>query len=630
MILNDITRINTDALGNQSNGYSGTPGWSADGRYIIFESEASNLVSGDTNGVRDIFIKDLTTGAVQRVSTSGSGVQANKESGNGSLSSNGQYAVFVSAATNLTSGDSNGVADIFIKDLQSGAVRRIASGASGASTTSPVFSPPVFSPDSRYVAFSSASEFQGVPSANGARNVYTLDLLTGAAQRVSATATGQPSEFGSGDYGRIAYSPDGRYVTFTGDRSLSPGEKLYSSPLYMKDLQTGALQRISVDLSKFGIASSVRLDSITNAEFSPDGHYLAFTCGTSYLIEAFPVILGTVYEHHIFVKDLQTGAIQLASTDSSGKIGHGQSFGNAEFSPDGRYLAFSSDAYNLVSGDTNRELDIFVKDLFTGAIETITVNNVRANKGGALPSFSPDGQYIVFQSRSTNLVDGDTNGSTDIFVMKNPLGNSVVTTLGGTEHDDVFSGTNSNDIIDGGAGTDSVVYSGNRSNYVITQATGGFKVTDLTGTNGIDTVANIERLRFVDKSVALDGVAASAYRLYQAAFDRKPDLPGLGYWIAQRDNGLSLYDAAWNFINSAEFKTLYGANVSNSTFISAIYGNVLHRAPDQKGFDYWLDMLSSNKVSRHGMLAEFSESPENVAQVVGSIQNGIEYTPFLA
>jgi Tol biopolymer transport system component len=616
MILNDITRINIDALGNQSNGYSGSPGWSADGRYIIFESDASNLVSGDTNGVRDIFIKDLTIGAVQRVSTSSSGVQANKEAVNGSLSSNGQYAVFVSSASNLTSGDSNGTADIFIKDLQSGAVRRIASGAYAA--------PPVFSPDSRYVAFSSTSEFQGVPSANGVRNVYTLDLLTGAVQRVSTTATGQPSKFDSSSFGRIAYSPDGHYLAFNGDSSLSPGEKLYGHLLYMKDLQTGALQRISVDLSKFGIASFVRLDGITNAEFSPDGRYLAFTCWTSYLVSG-----GQVNEDLIFVKDLQTGAMQLASTDSSGKIGHGQSSGNAEFSPDGRYLAFSSNARNLVSGDTNTELDIFVKDLLTGAIETITVNNVRADKGGALPSFSPDGQYIVFQSRATNLIDGDTNGSTDIFVMKNPLDNSVVTTLGGTEHDDVFSSTNSNDIIDGGAGMDSVIYSGNSSNYLITQATGGFKVTNLTGTNGIDTLYNVERLRFLDKSIAFDvnGTAGQAYRLYQAAFDRKPDLQGLGVWINQLDIGQSLEWVSTQFQNSTEFKLRYGTNVSNEQFVTLLYQNVLHRAPDAGGMTAWKGALDTNVQTPSQVLAGFSESTENKIALIGVIQNGMEYIP---
>jgi hypothetical protein len=237
----------------------------------------------------------------------------------------------------------------------------------------------------------------------------------------------------------------------------------------------------------------------------------------------------------------------------------------------------------------------------------------------------------VFQSRATNLIDGDTNGSTDIFVMKNPLDNSVVTTLGGTEHDDVFSSANSNDIIDGGAGMDSVIYSGNSSNYLITQATGGFKVTDLTGTNGIDTLYNVERLKFLDKSIAYDvnGNAGQAYRLYQAAFDRKPDLGGLGVWMNQLDNGQSLEWVSTQFQNSAEFKLRYGTNVSNEQFVTLLYQNVLHRAPDTDGMTAWKGALDTNAQTPSQVLAGFSESTENKIALIGVIQNGMEYIPVI-
>jgi hypothetical protein len=203
-------------------------------------------------------------------------------------------------------------------------------------------------------------------------------------------------------------------------------------------------------------------------------------------------------------------------------------------------------------------------------------------------------------------------------------GNDSIT---GNAYNNKLNGFGGNDTIDGKGGTDTAYYNSLRNYYQINK-----NLTNITvnGLDGIDTIYNVERLKFVDKSIAFDGTAASAYRLYQAAFDRNPDVSGLGYWIAQCDKGLSLYDAAWNFINSAEFKALYGATVSDSGFITALYDNVLHRAPDQGGFDYWGQMLSSGAISRHAMLAEFSESPENVAQVVGSIQNGIEYIPFLA
>jgi serralysin len=261
------------------------------------------------------------------------------------------------------------------------------------------------------------------------------------------------------------------------------------------------------------------------------------------------------------------------------------------------------------------------------------IETVLTAKGETPPSTSYFSRFYsmyvfedIYTIRSVSLAG--TQGNDDL------VGSEGKDTLSGLGGSDILRGGFGSDTIDGGAGIDTSVCEFLSSQASIVKTASGYKITDFSffGSDDVDLLTNIERLQFQDKAIALDtdGNAGQAYRLYQAAFDRKPDLPGLGYWIAQRDNGLSLYDAAWNFINSAEFKTLYGANVSNSTFISAIYGNVLHRAPDQKGFDYWLDMLSSNKVSRHGMLAEFSESPENVAQVVGSIQNGIEYTPFLA
>jgi serralysin len=261
------------------------------------------------------------------------------------------------------------------------------------------------------------------------------------------------------------------------------------------------------------------------------------------------------------------------------------------------------------------------------------IETVLTAKGETPPSTSYFSRFYsmyvfedIYTIRSVSLAG--TQGNDDL------VGSEGKDTLSGLGGSDILRGGFGSDTIDGGAGIDTSVCEFLSSQASIVKTASGYKITDFSffGSDDVDLLTNIERLQFQDKAIALDtdGNAGQAYRLYQAAFDRKPDLPGLGYWIAQRDNGLSLYDAAWNFINSAEFKTLYGANVSNSTFISAIYGNVLHRAPDQKGFDYWLDMLSSNKASRHGMLAEFSESPENVAQVVGSIQNGIEYTPFLA
>jgi len=127
----------------------------------------------------------------------------------------------------------------------------------------------------------------------------------------------------------------------------------------------------------------------------------------------------------------------------------------------------------------------------------------------------------------------------------------------------------------------------------------------------------------------INGVAGQAYRIYKAAFDRTPDLTGLGYWIKNMDSGSSLESVANSFINSAEFKMLYGTNPSHESFVTQVYNNVLHRAIDQAGFTYWVDTLSRGLNSQATVLAHFSECTENQAAVISLIGNGIEYTPFI-
>ena len=125
-----------------------------------------------------------------------------------------------------------------------------------------------------------------------------------------------------------------------------------------------------------------------------------------------------------------------------------------------------------------------------------------------------------------------------------------------------------------------------------------------------------------------EGNAGQAYRLYKAAFDRAPDLKGLGYWINELDNHAPITSVAGNFILSDEFQRLYGVNVSNNDFIRLLYENVLDRSPDQNGYDYWLGDMAKG-LTKEQVLVSFSESIENKANVADLIKNGIEYMSFV-
>jgi hypothetical protein len=179
--------------------------------------------------------------------------------------------------------------------------------------------------------------------------------------------------------------------------------------------------------------------------------------------------------------------------------------------------------------------------------------------------------------------------------------------------------------VEGGSGLDAVVYCGMKEAYTLALGQNGFSVTELAG-GGVDTLLGVERLVFGDGQVALDvdGAAGQAYRLYQAAFDRAPDLEGLGFWIEAMDKGVALQDVARSFVASAEFTDRYGPT-TDTQFLDLLYQHVLHRAPDAAGFQFWSDALQVAHAPREAVLASFSESAENQTQVIGSIQHGIDF-----
>jgi hypothetical protein len=155
-------------------------------------------------------------------------------------------------------------------------------------------------------------------------------------------------------------------------------------------------------------------------------------------------------------------------------------------------------------------------------------------------------------------------------------------------------------------------------------------VTDKTGAEGTDSLQSIETIRFADISVALDfsGSAGQAYRIYQAAFNRAADQAGLGFWINYLDKGGSVQGMAAGFIDSNEFRSLYGVTPTNAELVGRMYQNVLHRAPDQAGFDYWVGALDKHLSSVSEVLAGFSESAENQAALLGVVGTGIAYVPY--
>lgn len=297
---------------------------------------------------------------------------------------------------------------------------------------------------------------------------------------------------------------------------------------------------------------------------------------------------------------------------------------------------------NLYGGDGNDTAN------YTGNAGDYTVTYNAANISYTIQdkTSSRDGTDTLYSIELLSFADGSRTPTSMLIssvigiTINGNTGNEALAGTAGGDYlygfagKDTLTGGAGNDLLAGGDDLDMASFTGQRASYSLNKSKDGqsWAITDLVGSDGTDQLIDIERLQFKDQALALDinGTAGQVFRLYQAAFDRKPDLVGLGYWINDMDEGSSLTQVAAGFFQSPEFQKLYGTTPSNATLVGNFYQNVLHRAPDQVGYDYWLNQLNTGKISAAGVLASFCDSAENQALVASSIQNGIDYTLWLA
>ena len=233
-----------------------------------------------------------------------------------------------------------------------------------------------------------------------------------------------------------------------------------------------------------------------------------------------------------------------------------------------------------------------------------------------------DGMTDVVTANTANVVSTSINHLANGHVYRANFGGDQL--LGSSGADTFYASTGS-DRFDGAGGLDVAVFTGTRDAYAV-GVSGG--VARVTGPQGAAALTHIERAQFSDVALAfdIDGTAGQAYRIYQAAFGRTPDLGGLGFWMAAMDRGASLDAVAAQFVASAEFGATYGP-LDDDAFLHTIYENILGRDPDAAGFVFWHDALAHG-LARAQLLAQFSESPENQTHVIGTIANGIAYLPY--
>ncbi|MBM0744200.1 tandem-95 repeat protein [Phormidium sp. CLA17] len=353
---------------------------SGDGRYVVFSTDASGLVAGDTNSKLDIFLRDRQTGTTTLISTTTGTASPSDDSYSPVISNDGRYVVFYSKAPDINAQGLpySGLPSVYVYDNQTGITRRIADNTLEFSGNSTNAERPAISSDGRFIAYETGTVF-----AIGAGKVFVYDQQTGIS-----------TEIGSGRQPSI--SDDGRYVAFQEDFS-NPSVKIF-----LFDRQTNTTTTIATPNGIFAVR-----------DLSPDGRYMVFTSSD----EPSLVPGDTNGQFDVFVFDRQTGQISLISVDSNGNQGDGGSF-TPTISANGRYVLFHSLARNLVAGDTNNVRDVFVHDRLTGQTTRVSLdgNGQQGNGSSLQAQISADGKFVAFTSDATNLVSGDTNLGRDVFV----------------------------------------------------------------------------------------------------------------------------------------------------------------------------------------------------------------------
>jgi Tol biopolymer transport system component len=388
---------------------------SADGRFVAFSSGASNLAP-EQHLIQDIFIRDRVSGRTEPVSVSSSGVLSDGISIDPTISADGKYVVFTSDATNLVQGDTNqcdyglldetsrpgDCPDIFVRDRETGLTERVSVSSIGEQANNQSYAPAI-SADGRYVTFVSKARNLIADDPNWS-GLFIRDRQTGVTERVLNAPAAK---------GQYSITPDARFIAYTGLRNGR-----YSINVY--DRQTGANELVSVPRP----GRSLDGDCI-NPVMSADGRFVAYTSNATTLVSG-----DTNSRRDVFVHDRLTHVTERVSVSGAGAQANGDStpgfFSSwVAISADGRRVAFSSSATNLVPGDTNtcsvqnyfsfpspgQCPDIFVRDREAGTTTrvSLTSSGAEANNASYRAAMSSDGNVLTYLSLATNLVPGDTS-----------------------------------------------------------------------------------------------------------------------------------------------------------------------------------------------------------------------------
>lgn len=573
--------VSVTPSGQTGLGYSSEPSLSSNGRFVAFSSFTSDLVPGDTNAASDVFVRDTLAEATIRVSVSSSGGQAGAASDQPSISRDGRFVAFRSDATNLVPNDTNGVSDVFVRDLRLQTTTRVSVATGGGQVGGGGSSKPKLSSDGLLVTFESAATNLVAGDANAAPDVFVHDSFANTTELVSVTSAEAALSLGAT---APAISGTGRYVVFTSLTNQVGTFTDSSIDVFLRDRALGTTERVSLSDSL-----AVHPNGLSDAgSVSDDGRYVAFKSMATNLTSYADFAGGT----DVFVRDRNLGSTDLVSrSDANGPANQG---GYAPaISANGSKVVFTTGSSNLVGGDTNGTTDIFVRDLPGSTTTRVSVTSGGGQLTGSSTAgaISSDGTAVGFQSNSTTAYPSDANGVFDVFVRSTfQIGPFATSTALVQRAAKDFTGAEL-PLGTAIATNDKLLYGTATPQSLITSYAHG----------------------------AFDDHRGPVMRLYWAFFKRAPDKGGLDYWTKKHVNGTTIKAIANSFATSSEFQTNFGTG-TDTEFITLVYQNVLERNPDPAGLAHWVAKLSTG-VSRGEMMTNFSESSEGIRKMRGEVDS---------
>lgn len=493
---------------------------SADGRFVAFDGDWTGF---GTEGLEGIIVKDMNSGALSDEHRSAGGVHGGSGAGGAVISADGRFVAFLSASSNLVSGPSSGALyDIYVAEVGGTGIVRASTGTGGALATDGRALNPDISATGRWLVFESDSSGYAAGGSTSQTDIFLKDLQTGSLTRISTSTTGGD---GNGESINAHVSADGDFVVFQSAASnLVSGDGNGYTDIFLWEAATGQLTNISALLAP--------VSNPNNGNFRPDVAYY----GDENAIVVFEtgrnlVAADTSNGTDVYAYNFRSGALQLVSSKADGS-GVQLSSGDASISDDGRWVVFTSASDALVPGDANGTADIFVKDLYTGAIALVSKSaaGVAANGPSGHARISSGGDWIVFESSASNLAATDANGGfTDVFRVANPL---LRDTLQGGAGNDTYVLDREDVVIEAaGRGIDTVRASisytlpAHVENLVLTGSanlngtgnglanviTGNAGANRIAGGNGIDTASYANATGPVTVNLAVTATQATGF-----------------------------------------------------------------------------------------------------------------------